>query len=82
VDDSDLKMVGKLCDVLRARGVSKWIDDGKTIEFFPSVDSVPANASQSVDPEMCRCGHPEYHHVNGLCTAGCDAEKCLPPEAK
>jgi hypothetical protein len=28
--------------------------------------------------EKCKCGHPFFAHMNGLCVNGCSVEQCAP----
>lgn len=76
-----------LLTTLRAKGVKSYRadDDRIELEFFPAVEVVAAERpGPSVPPaDICRCGHPEHAHMNGLCVVGgCDPSQCAPPEAK
>lgn len=72
---------------LRDAGVKRMVfrESGEPleVEFFPLEakreavgPSMPKTLSLGA-PEMCRCGHDELsHNSNGLCTEGCDVERC------
>lgn len=83
----DLSALGALCDVLRSKGVRLYqahgvlgsgIDDLR-LELEPVAPGPPDAAKPEADPDVCRCLHPHFAHVNGLCTMGCDVEACAPP---
>jgi hypothetical protein len=40
---------------------------------MPDVDRKAAAAN---DPDICKCGHAQFAHMNGFCVEGCDAAKC------
>jgi len=79
-----------LLKVLRAHGVTAyegplWGDARSPAEAVVKVSlGPPVETAQpeapSVDPDVCKCGHAAFAHVNGLCTVGCDVEKCAPAE--
>lgn len=63
-------------DMLKAKGVQKYVDQEFTVEFSaPADDTKPAPVA--ADPDLCRCGHPLFAHAAGLCLIGCNAEKCV-----
>ncbi len=73
--------LARLCDVLRAKGVRVFTNSsgGIHLEFGPPTeDSKPAAAGP--DPDVCRCGHPNYAHTNGACLSGCNPENCVEPD--
>lgn len=69
--------------MLRRQNVSKYTDTpggGFTVEFFPPAPPAD-NAKPSNDPDICPgCKHPQFMHMNGACTQGCD--NCEPEEKK
>lgn len=66
-------------DLLKAKGVSRFVDPGGgSIEFFPQ-QSAEEPSKPEIDADLCRCGHPSYQHVQGLCAMGCKEEKCAGP---
>lgn len=67
-----------LCVVLRAQGVRVYQSGDVRLELEPHGTPEPTKP-ETQDPDVCRCGHPTYAHVNGLCTMGCDVELCAPP---
>lgn len=67
-----------LCVVLRAQGVRVYQAGDVRLELEPHGTPEPTK-TEAQDPDVCRCGHPTYAHVNGLCTMGCDVELCAPP---
>ena len=73
-----------LLKTLRAHGVTSYegFDEGQpTIKLTlgPAPDTSKPE-KPGVDPDLCKCGHAAFAHVNGLCTAGCEVEKCAPEE--
>jgi hypothetical protein len=84
--DTEMEIVGKLCDVLRAKGVTAWKGADCEITLGPlpmpdvkeAADAFRADAEGSAD--KCRCGCPMHAHVNGLCAHGCAIEACLEPK--
>ena len=72
-----LDEVGALADLLRAKGVRLFKSDECEMELGPAL--VPDDGKPAVpEPDLCKCGHPEYFHINGLCSQGCAAETCSP----
>lgn len=70
-----------LVDQLRARGVRRYRTSELELELGATESpSPPEMKPNAVPPDACKCGHPEYAHVNGLCVHGCDVEKCAPEE--
>jgi len=78
----DLSELTHLLKVLRAHGVTSYTGGlwgGITVTLGPMPDNTKPD-KPGVDPDLCKCGHAAFAHVNGLCTAGCDVEKCAPEE--
>ena len=81
-----LTELAALLDLLKAKGVTRF--EGcygeksrlVKLEMSAPIDKAPPDARPGVDPDLCRCGHSNAEHTNGLCLAGCDAESCAPPE--
>lgn len=83
----DLVPLSKFLDLLRAKGVkvfegAPWSGAIFVKVELGSIEPEEMKSGPTVDPEACRCGHPHFAHVNGLCTAGCEIEQCAPPEEK
>lgn len=89
-----LDNLSMLLDLLQRKGVKRYAgpvlsarpDEGVCetrveLELSPAPDMTPAEKT-TVDPDACRCGHPETAHTNGLCLFGCEVDRCAPPEAK
>lgn len=68
-----------LCVLLRRHDVRVYQAGDVRLELDPR-HAAPEAPQQQDTPEMCRCGHAAYAHVNGLCSHGCDVEECAPPE--
>jgi hypothetical protein len=53
---------------------------GFTVEFFAAAPApmpdVDRKAAAANDPDICKCGHAQFAHMNGFCVEGCDAAKC------
>jgi len=79
--EAEIETIGKLADMCRSKGVRSIDVGGCKLELEP----LPAKAEPSApssDPDMCKCGHPEFAHNNGLCIHACEPEKCVEnPEA-
>lgn len=73
--DAEIEVVGRLADMLRAKGVKSIDVGGCKMELEPSQPKAEPSTSQA-DPDICKCGCPEYAHVNGLCINGCEPSKC------
>ncbi len=84
-----------LLDLLKAKGITHirmepWsYPPGKElfcgcgvidVSFAPTLDKAPPDTKPGLDPDVCRCGHGNAEHTNGLCLAGCETEACAPPE--
>lgn len=86
--DAELETVGKLCDLLRARGVRIWKGADCEIEMgelpVPDVKQKALETHSKLEQaaEVCPCGHAEYEHQSGLCLRGCDVESCQEKETK
>lgn len=83
-----LDCLSMLLDLLQRKGVKKYHGPWSAealgsveLELSPAPDMTPAEKT-TIDPDACRCGHPETAHTNGLCLFGCEIERCAPPEAK
>jgi hypothetical protein len=78
--ESEIEIVGKLADMLRAKGVRSIDVGGCKMEL----GSMPAKVEQFApkssipEPDVCKCGHREFEHMNGFCSLGCEPEKCMP----
>ena len=70
----EIEIVGKLADMCRSKGI-RSIDVGGCKLDMGDVPAI-ATPKPTNDPDVCRCGHQEHQHMNGLCVYGCDAEKC------
>ena len=80
-----LPELAALLDLLKSKGVSHYEgpvmgDRSCRITFAPTPDKAPPVESKGLDPDVCRCGHSNAEHTNGLCIAGCDVEACAPEE--
>lgn len=78
--------LGDFLDLLRLKGVKAYKgpspDGAIEVELGLSVDNIEdAKPGTVVDPDACRCGHPPYAHMNGLCVQGCSVEMCAGPNA-
>lgn len=86
--DAELETVGKLCDVLRSKGVASWkgadceivLGDLPVPDVKQKVAEFRSHVEQAAD--SCPCGHAAYEHQSGLCLRGCDVEACQEKEAK
>ncbi len=78
---TDLAEVEKLADRLRAKGVKTFEGYGVKLELGPVPDDGKP-VQQVADADKCRCGHMVYAHQEGMCTLGCDAERCLDGETE
>jgi hypothetical protein len=76
-DSSEVKALAELIDMLRAKGVRRF--KAADLELELDAPTAASDSKPEVDPDLCRCGHPSYMHVNGLCAQGCDVEACAPP---
>lgn len=58
---------------LRAAGVQSYTDtpgEGFTVSFFPQeAVAAPMTDAKAQDNGLCACGHEEFKHMNGFCTA-------------
>jgi hypothetical protein len=82
VTPEELAMLGKICDVLHSKRVTRFSGAGIEIELSLA-DDFEANSKATevpVNPDICRCGHPLYAHMNGGCIEGCEPDKCLSEE--
>ncbi len=80
--DAELVIIGKLIDICRAKRVKVLVNDGFRIELeLPDAAANTKPEKPGVDPDLCRCKHPQHMHQNGLCLAGCKEEVCAGPEA-
>lgn len=81
--DEEIETIGRLADMCRRHGVKSIDVGGCKMELLPKEDT-SAPAAKATDSELCRCGHPMYAHMNGLCTVsgGCDPSKCIDEEAR
>lgn len=83
---SDKLSLLKMIDELQKRGVKtfKGAIDGSevTLEFGPQAEKLSATGQteSTPDPELCKCGHMPYQHVNAMCALGCLVELCAGPE--
>ena len=75
-----------LLELLKKAGVKSYKGPcGEThpieLEFWDSSSSTSQEeAEASVEElDMCRCGHAQHMHTNGLCLAACDMEDCVDP---
>lgn len=76
----EIATISKLADMLKAKGVRVFRGAGIELEFeAPAAPNVEPDAP-TADPDMCRCGHANHAHMNGLCVHGCEAEKCIPED--
>lgn len=73
--DAEIEVVSKLVDLCRLKGVRNLEVAGCKIELEPAQPK-PEAQKPTTDPDMCRCGHAEFAHTNGLCVHGCESEKC------
>lgn len=80
IDDGLPALVAQLADVCRAKGVRVLDAHGLRLELGPVESPLKADTARA-DPDMCKCGHEAHVHMNGLCTRGCDVEKCIPEGA-
>lgn len=77
----EIATIGRICDLLRAKGITAFEGGGIKLQFGSveaPVDSGPE--AKPDDPEVCRCGHPMYAHTNGGCLEGCELEQCVDPK--
>jgi len=83
-----LTELAALLDLLKDKGVTRF--EGcygeksrlVKLEMLPPPDKAPREERAGADPDVCRCGHSLAEHNAGLCLAGCEVEKCAPPEEK
>lgn len=79
----EIKMLGRLADELRSRGVTEFsardtqTNDVLTLKLSPPLPELKAEPGAELT-EKCACGHAPYEHNAGLCIQGCDPTKCAP----
>mgnify|MGYP001557757233 FL=1 len=74
--EAEISTIGKLADMCRAKGV-RVLDVPGSIHLELEQVHAPMSTKPAVDPDVCRCGHPEHAHMNGLCIHACEPEKCV-----
>lgn len=81
VTDAEIEIVGRLADMLRAKGVKSIDVGGCRMELEP-IQAKAEPSKPQVDHDLCDCKCPEYAHVNGLCVNGCEPSKCASIKAE
>lgn len=80
--DAEIATLAKMADVCLAKGIRLLEVGGCRMEFGPKEAPLPAERQGQAELDMCRCGHAEHQHMNGLCVLGCGPDRCAGPEAK
>lgn len=69
-------------DQLRGKGIRVFkgpFGEGVVeLELGPALVPDGPVGPEAKDPSVCACGCPVYAHTQGLCLAGCEADKCAP----
>lgn len=69
--------VRKYAETCRTAGVRVLDISGVIrLEMEPRQAEEPRSSKAIPAADVCKCGHAEHAHMNGLCVLGCDVEKC------
>ena len=79
--DAEIAIIGRLADMCRTKGIRMLdIPNSVHLELESQAAALASQAGPAADPDLCRCGHPEHAHMNGLCIHACDVGRCSQPE--